>query len=144
MNSYKDYFSRMAIQLSEIATEIAATGLLNIKPGTYTAAQIHTILKKRDIDYFERNQRIADTQATGSESEIDIIHRKYEVIEGPITWKFAGGNVFKLLKHAEKTAGIRKNAYRIDIPEGRRSVAETWIEFPTRDTMFNFSVGIQK
>lgn len=55
MTDIKDNFRNYASQLIAVADEVVNSEQLNLPPGTYTATQIHTALKKREKYYFDRN-----------------------------------------------------------------------------------------
>lgn len=136
MSDIKDNYRNYASQLIAIADEVVNSEQLNLPPGTYTATQIHTALKKREKYYFDRNIWMSEDLQSDPKKDVDIWYTFYEVSDDNGRIVFPGGNVFKLTSGYEKAAGwTGRKAHRFDIRESRTAVMETKIIFQNQDTM---------
>lgn len=140
MSEIKDNYRNYASQLITIADEVVNSEQLNLPPGTYTATQIHTALKKRNQYYFDRNIWMSKDLQSDPKKDVDIWYTFYEVSDDNGRIIFPGGNVFKLTSGYEKAAGwTGRKAHRFNIRESRSAVMETKITFLNQDTMKKLS-----
>ena len=136
MTDVKDNYRNYALQLIAIANEVVNSKQLNLPPGTYTATQIHTALKKRNKNYFAKNIRMAECLKSDFSDNVDIWYKFKEVSDGYGRIFFPGGNVFKLISSYEKAAGWSgRKAHHFNIQESRTPVIETVITFTSQNSM---------
>ncbi len=138
MNNIKEYFHNATLKLRTIADDVIDSCHLNLKPGTYTAGQIHNELKRRDKDYFVKN--ITSAQKASAQEGSHGLYSFREISDETGYLKFPSGNVFRLLKEFEKEGGMSgRKAYHFTIQEKRTAVAEITITLPSQKTMMKLS-----
>lgn len=132
---YKEHLMADIAQMKEVAEDIINSGKLNLKPGTYTSAQIDNLFKKIDKNYFKKIYGKAKDFRSKDEAEIDIMYRYFRV-SNEHGWRiYPGGAVFKLLKEYEKEAGMSgRKVSHFNVLESRKPVAVAEITFPSLKT----------